>query len=67
MANSIHRETIGRSTCFQMLEAVGCLWERQLELFHTQLAELDGPDRAVRLAELVVIEYERLFDQATCN
>ncbi|MBW1677509.1 MAG: hypothetical protein JRJ79_13130 [Deltaproteobacteria bacterium] len=65
MANSIRLETVSRSVCYQMLESAGCTWERQVELFHTQLAQLDGADRSVRLAELMVIEYQRLLDHTT--
>ena len=65
MANSICLETVSRSVCYQMLESAGCTWERQVELFHTQLAQLDGADRSVRLAELMVIEYQRLLDHTT--
>lgn len=58
-------ETIGRRICFQMLEAAGCSCKRQIEIFHTQLAELDGTDRAVRLAQLVAIEHQRMLDRTT--
>ena len=67
MANSIRMETVPRSVCFQMLESAGCSWERQLEIFHTQLAQLDGADRSVKLAELVVIEHQRMLDRTTWN
>ena len=65
MANSASMETVPRSVCYQLLESAGCSWERQLELFHTQLAQLDGADRSVRLAELVLIEFQRLLDHTT--
>ena len=65
MANSISMETISRTICYQMLESAGCSWERRLEIFHTQLAQLDGGDRSVRLAEFVVIEFQRLLDHTT--
>lgn len=67
MANSKRLETVGRLVCFQMLEAAGCSWERQLYLFHTQLAELDSADRSVKLAELVVIEHRRMLDRIKWN
>ena len=67
MANSTRAETVSRSVCYQILEAAGCSWERRIELFHIQLAQLDGPNRAVRLAELVVIESEQLHQQSTLN
>jgi len=67
MVNSKWQESVSRNLCYQMLEAAGCSWEDQVDLFHSQLAQLDGPDRAIRLAELAVIEYERLLDQATWN
>jgi len=65
MVNSTRMETVSRSVCYQMLESAGCTWERQVELFHTRLAQLDGADRSVRLAELVVIEYQRMLDRTT--
>ena len=64
MANSTRIETVQRSVCYQILKVAGYSWERQIEIFHTQLAQLDGPDRAVKLAELVVIESEQLYQQA---
>ena len=67
MANSINSESIFRSVCYQMLEAARFSWEKQVELFHTQLAQLVGLDRAIRLAELVIIEHQQLLDQATWN
>jgi len=67
MANSIEMETVSRSVCYQMLESAGCSWERQVELFHCELASLSGSDRAIKLAELVIIEHQRLLDQATWN
>jgi hypothetical protein len=65
MANSTRMETVPRCVCYQILESAGCSWERQLELFHSQLAELDGADRSVKLAELVVIEHQRMLDRTT--
>jgi len=67
MANSMRMETVPRSVCYQMLESAGCSWERQIELFHMHLAQLDGADRSVKLAELVLIEYQRLLDHTTWN
>jgi len=67
MANSKQQESVSRSVCYQMLEAAGFSWEKQVELFHKQLAQLDGPNRAIRLAELVVIEHQQSLDQATWN
>ncbi len=59
MPDSTRMETVPRSVCFQMLGAAGCSWERQVELFHVHLAHLDGPERAAKLAELVLAEREK--------